>query len=1310
MNTRLLRKILPHIKYKKLTKGLQERSKTQHSGGNIRSALELQPSYVAEAELAVGRHALAEAEQLNFDPKFYQKYYGDLANISNDQDLAVHFMHYGRAEGRCANPSELLGTLQEKYGSLPADFNSAVYRKLHSDLADKTEFWQLCEHYLRYGRAEKRAYGSAFSVYISEFKELKAARVGVDPNVAHEQRFSTFELMLESAGLKLGAWLSQFMLYEFALLNQTWLPCRPQSRMEGITLFAQLGVDQIAPISLSARFEPGFYRARSTKAMCVASDADLYRDWLNRGFEAGEACCQADVLQRLIGTSTFPACFNEAAYRACLPPHIQVSSPGRVAALEHFVVTGFADADLPFALPGGQEAAALLEGVAEYHLALRNLATAKRAFDAALVHAPRNSRLLHRRGDTLKLLSQSHEATQDFATAAAEPGSILWSHIHAAEGLAEQPNGLEAALDRVLSSAPRFHGDHRWRAAGHAVLDKIFAEAASKANALYRDGFRAEADAHMTSMLDRLIEIIPLIDPLPAPLPEARNGSIVIIANLDLPQCKHYRVEQKRSQLEYGGWTVSIFDQNDAASSLQALNRAAAVIFYRVASFRPILHAILYARALGLKTIYEIDDLIFDAAHYPDPFESFEGQITEHDYIGLQYGVPLFRYAMCQCDVGLASTPALAEAMRPLVRSNACYVLRNGLDERNVPFLTRPQHKRSSHATVTIFYGSGTKAHNKDFTDLAAPALLHVLERYPTVRVVVAGYLILDDRFARFADRVRKLGFTSNITAYWEVLSDVDINLAVLAPTSMADAKSEIKWLEAAMCGVPSIVSNTRTYGELLTHGEDALIAAAPDDWTNALDHLVRDPLLRRQIGESARQRALANYGITSATEILSCILPAAPDSAPAPVRQDWMSRPRTHCLTPRSHREKPRILIVNVYFPPQAVGGATRVVQNNLDNFIDYAGDSFDFAVVTVDENVPVPNDGNAAYDTRIDAYRGVPVYRISAPMERNMIWRPFNSKMSGPFNALLERFEPDLVHFHCVQRLTATVVEEVQARSIPYVVTVHDAWWISDFQFLVDENGEVQKPSSDPFRDIADLSHAPIDSLARRLSLKRVLDGAHDILAVSEYFAGVYRQAGFAQTRAIPNGVPPLEVPARIPAKTRHIRLGHIGGRTTHKGATLVEFVLRANSFNNLALTLVDHSQDSGYRRDEIWGTTQVQIIGFVQQDQIPDLYNRLDVLLAPSLWPESFGLVTREAQAAGLWVVASDRGAIGEEVTVDVDGFRVNVDGPEQLTAVLAQINADPSRFTRSPPNSGRPVRSMKDQAHDVISIYNEMLLPR
>ena len=113
-------------------------------------------------------------------------------------------------------------------------------------------------------------------------------------------------------------------------------------------------------------------------------------------------------------------------------------------------------------------------------------------------------------------------------------------------------------------------------------------------------------------------------------------------------------------------------------------------------------------------------------------------------------------------------------------------------------------------------------------------------------------------------------------------------------------------------------------------------------------------------------------------------------------------------------------------------------------------------------------------------------------------------------------------------------------------------------------------------------------------------------------------------------------------------------------------------------------------------------MRLAGRVPQDQIADLYAGIDVLLAPSAWTESYGLVTREANAAGVWVVTSDRGAIGEDVRPGVDGFVIDVSSPQGLADVLQAINDNPERYLAPAPRNPA-VWSSREQAQTLVGIY-------
>ncbi|GJD47440.1 D-inositol-3-phosphate glycosyltransferase [Methylobacterium crusticola] len=1258
------------------------------------------------------RPPAARAIPPDFDPDFYARLYPDVRDLAGPGAWFTHYERHGRQEGRFPNPAAYMADLTATFGPLPDDFAPATYRWLHPELsAILVEDWEISAHYLKHGRAERRAYRAGTDDLSAAFRDLLNAEARLaDPDALPAAPEDAFERFLRAHGLDRGPWLTRFNLAQFHQLNADWIGTPPASTAAGIRLFVESGIDRLAPLGGDLAFDPAFYRATYPVDPDLC-DADLYRDWLAAGCRRGRAPNEAAAVFEAIGARAFPACFDADAYRRAVPKALHLDKPGRIHALEHWRDIGFA---------AGIRAGVAGPGVADLYaaLALRMLhqshfRLAREAFDEALRLGGATAARLHGRGDALRALGEA-AATADFRAAAALPEAGVWSHIHAADGLFEAGD-LAGALAQVRASSPLFVRSAQWRAAAAGILRRAFEARCEAARAAYRVGERAQADAIMAGALRSFVEDWPLAEPLPAPLPPADRSTLVMLANVDLPQCVHYRVEQRRRQLEHGGWSVRVFGQGEVEGFRQALPGAGAAIFYRVPAFPDIAAAILAARALGLPTFYDIDDLIFDPSAYPDPFASFEGQISRDEYVGLEFGVPLFRFAMSLCDEGMASTPALAEAVGPLVRREVCHVVRNALDQRNDRFLARPLPEAGApEGPVTIFYGSGTKAHNQDFSELAGPALVATLRRHPAARLVIAGHLTLGPAFAPFEDRIRRLGFTADVGEYWEILSGVDINLAVLLPGPVADAKSEIKWLEAATCGVPSVVSRTRTYREILADGEDVLLADTPEEWAGALERLVADPALRRRIGAAARRKALAAYTLDAAAATLAAFLPPpdglAPADAPPGVLAPGVLPPAARASgreaspgLPAARRPgKPRLLIVNVFFPPQTIGGATRVVRDNLDTLIALAGGRYDVAVVASDDGAqPVGR-------VRVDAYGDVPVLRIATPMERDMDWRPFNPEIGEIFGTLLDRLRPDLIHFHCVQRLTASTVEAARARRIPYFVTLHDGWWISDHQFLIDRSGRPVRPGTDWLASEPDPVRGQATAIVRRRRLGQALRGAEALLAVSETFAQVYREAGFPATRAVPNGLPALAPVPRRPAATHRVRLGHVGGREAHKGAPLIEAVLRTTSFENLSFTLVDLAVERGYAHAETWGTTPVRIVGPVPQGEVASLYADLDVLLVPSLWPESFGLVAREARALGLWVVASDRGAIGEDIEPGVDGFVVDVANPDGLRAALQAIDRDPARY-RERPASTRPIRTAAEQGADLLRLYEARLGP-
>lgn len=399
----------------------------------------------------------------------------------------------------------------------------------------------------------------------------------------------------------------------------------------------------------------------------------------------------------------------------------------------------------------------------------------------------------------------------------------------------------------------------------------------------------------------------------------------------------------------------------------------------------------------------------------------------------------------------------------------------------------------------------------------------------------------------------------------------------------------------------------------------------------------------------------------------------------------------------------KKKIALVNVFFAPQEIGGATRVLMDNVRVLQEKYGDRYEVVVFTSDHNFQSP------HSVEPYIYKGIRIYRVGILHRVHMDWNAQDDDMRRVMAKFLDFEKPDLVHFHCIQRLTASIVPAVQERGIPYVVTVHDAWWISDFQFLVDDKGRVYPDGHpDPFVETPRPEGISRDeSINRRAYLKDLLSHARCVLAVSETFADLYRMNGVDNVQPNRNGIRSREWLPRKPSVTGRTRLAHIGGMSNHKGYHLFKGALSRGQYQNLEAIVVDHAKPHGYERREMWGTVPVTFIGKVPQRLVDQLYSTIDVLVAPSIWPESYGLVTREATAAGCWVIASNMGGIGEDVEPGCTGDVISPT-EEKLLEIFRRIDS-----MLQPPipddEARKRVRLVDEQVEQLVEIYEDMLTP-
>lgn len=726
-------------------------------------------------------------------------------------------------------------------------------------------------------------------------------------------------------------------------------------------------------------------------------------------------------------------------------------------------------------------------------------------------------------------------------------------------------------------------------------------------------------------------------------------NKVLFVGSRDLFQCYHYRVQQKLEQAKRQNLVTDYLDITELTQrNWQRLLLDVAVLYAcRIPATIPEIKLLCYAKGLGITIIYDIDDLIFDATAFPAALETYAGTIDETTHLHLKMDNPFFLNALKFADVCVASTPTLALEIARQVNANVPVIVHPNVLPYDLYHLAQAEQRaaRTSRQTqVTIVYGSATKAHKQSFYQIFLPAVLTVLKKMSQVKLVLIGHFVGIP--VEFKKQIRILEPCADFMEYINLLKTADISVAILEQSRLTDTKSEIKWLEAAALSIPSIVTPTKAYRDVLTDGENVLFAATSAQWQEQLLRLVEDAALRESIGSAAKKLAFEKFSPQIGEQIL----------------KDTVARfifDKT-ILT----KAKKRLLLVNTYFYPQSIGGATRVFENQVRGLLARYSDDYEVFVLTCEADP----DSDKAYFVEQYWFDRALVTKLNIPAKD---WAEYEDSQIYEFcQDFYKKYAFEVIHFHSVQILTASAVNAALALKIPYIITLHDGWWLSIYQFLVNPAGKLL----DHTQLLAGAPENPVQAewiIKRRQELRRLMSKANKVVAVSEKFAKLYQEAGVDNVQVHENYV---EIFSRFepqPRQSDKTVLGFVGGISTHKGYDLLKTALEKGHFANMQLIVINHSLQSGEVYRSKWGETWVEFRAKARQSEMAKLYAQFDVLIAPSIWPESYGLVTREALQAGLWVIASDCGAIGDCIVEGVNGNIVNVEDSSSLMNALERL---------------------------------------
>lgn len=318
-----------------------------------------------------------------------------------------------------------------------------------------------------------------------------------------------------------------------------------------------------------------------------------------------------------------------------------------------------------------------------------------------------------------------------------------------------------------------------------------------------------------------------------------------------------YRVDHLREHLAHIGIAseLAFIDKVDI-NSISGYN---AVSIYRCTDVKRVRKISEEAGKNGIKLIYDIDDFIFD-------YEKIKHLdfLKAKEYRNFEDYSCRIRKCMELCGAFTASTAALAREIKNIFPGRPVIVCRNAasLEMQLLSEAAVAGNPKGGTGSVVLGYFSGSHTHDGDWA-LIEESIIRAMEENGNIKLLLAGALQARPKLSGMGNRVRQVPFMD-----WrllpKLLRSIDINLMPLEDGLFQQCKSENKWMEAGLVGIPTVASYNAELGSVMKDGGSAVFCRTAEDWHESVMRLAGDARLRAEIGANALKEVYSSHLVTS--------------------------------------------------------------------------------------------------------------------------------------------------------------------------------------------------------------------------------------------------------------------------------------------------------------------------------------------------------------------------------------------------------------------------------------------------------------
>lgn len=366
-------------------------------------------------------------------------------------------------------------------------------------------------------------------------------------------------------------------------------------------------------------------------------------------------------------------------------------------------------------------------------------------------------------------------------------------------------------------------------------------------------------------------------------------------------------------------------------------------------------------------------------------------------------------------------------------------------------------------------------------------------------------------------------------------------------------------------------------------------------------------------------------------------------------------------------------LYIVHQFYPE--FGSGTENVTYNLANMMQLAGNKV--KVVTYKVH-PFKKEHKTVYDNIEYSefiYQRLPVLAFRHIMENwNLNIELTNTWVEKFAEYILEKEKPDIVHLMHPMRVGG-FAEVARKKNIPYIITLTDLTFVCPKIVMKTTAGDLCEGSFRGENCKHKCCDVDIDFMDRLEVAKKLIYGARVVTTPSDFIKGlILSEIDRCNIKILPHGIKPGKIiDEKKYEQNNLITFGYIGTIVSHKGLEiLIEAFRKVKNDNVKLLIFGDYDNFFGHRMKELAKRDKrIFFEGKFLYEDIDKIYEKIDLLIVPSICYESYSLVKHEAIIRNIPVIVSNLGALPENIVNEKNSFIFDLSVENSLEMCMNQI---------------------------------------